>query len=247
MDFAGGFYLNGEYTHAHTGSIPTEIGAFTALQSFSIEENHITGLIPSELGLLTNLIVLNLGENDITGSMPTELGNLRNLQELVIQCNDLTGSVPAEMADLVSLNSLDASCNVNMCGCLPGDLADATSENSYDAYMGTNFGHDCGDAQRARPKQCRTIKPMGRKCAARWNEGDGGGDGDGDDWMYIHPNTLLPWVSDVSTALPPSLDVLSPHTVPFVVYMYREGGSRMDSWTHAVAVRLNHSRCVIDR
>jgi hypothetical protein len=209
MDFSGGFYLNGEYTHAYTGSIPTEIGLFTALTSFSIEENHITGLLPSELGLLTNLLILNLGENDLTGSIPTELGHLHSLLELVIQCNDLTGSVPAEMADLHSLDRLDASCNVNLCGCLPGDLVDDTAENFYDAYMGTNFGHDCGDAQIARPKYCRTVKPMGRKCAARWNEGNGFEAHEYDDWMYIHPNTLLPWVYPI-LRLPSAPEVLRP-------------------------------------
>jgi Leucine-rich repeat (LRR) protein len=194
---------------AFTGTIPTEVGLLTGLTFFSIEQNHIDGTIPSEFGLLTDLTTLNIGENDLDGPVPPEIGDLEDLQELVIQCNDLSGALPAELAQLDALTRLDASCNVNVCGCVPGDLAYDMSYNSYEAYDFTNFGHDCGDALVERPKECRTINPAGRVCAARW-EGQGtssppsvpgtapataANDNDGvDDWMYIHPRTLLPWV-----------------------------------------------------
>jgi len=207
LDLSGGLG-KGKKWCGLTGCIPTEIGLLTALEYFNVEQNHLSCCIPSELGLLTALTTLNLGENDFTCEVPSELGELEELEELVIQCNDLSGALPEELSNLDELTRLDASCNVNVCGCVPGDLADDMSYNSYEAYLGTNLGHDCGEQKIERPKQCITPRgPGGRKCAARWNEGPSGGSGsgndddgagangdyDGDDWMYVHPRTLLPW------------------------------------------------------
>jgi hypothetical protein len=100
LDFSGGSALDGEWMHAFTGIVPTEIGLLTALTFFSVAENHLTGVIPSEVGLLPSLRVLNLGENDLTGPVPSEVGLLGNLQALVIECNDLSGALPSTLANL---------------------------------------------------------------------------------------------------------------------------------------------------
>jgi hypothetical protein len=89
-----------------SGSIPSEIGNLTNLESLYLNNNQLTGLIPSEIGNLTNLTSLNLSNNQLTGSIPSEIGNLTNLERLWLNDNQLTGSIPPEIGNLTNLERL---------------------------------------------------------------------------------------------------------------------------------------------
>ena len=52
------------------------------VQRLSLVDQGLTGTITSELGSLTNLQSLSLGLNHLTGEIPAELGNLSNLRSL---------------------------------------------------------------------------------------------------------------------------------------------------------------------
>ena len=83
-----------------TGTITSELGSLTNLQSLSLGLNHLTGEIPAELGNLSSL-----RRNQLTGEIPAELGNLSNLQALWLRRNQLTGEIPAELGNLSNLHS----------------------------------------------------------------------------------------------------------------------------------------------
>jgi hypothetical protein len=84
------------------GSIPTEFGALTALESLFLETNRLEGSLPSELGRLEALQQFLVYDNRLTGTIPNEYQNWmtnnttnHNLEVFLFDGNDLTGSVDA--------------------------------------------------------------------------------------------------------------------------------------------------------
>ena len=104
-----------------SGSIPTELGQLTNLQTLYLGQNQLSGSIPTELAQLTNLRYLDLFGNQLSGSIPTELAQLINLQSLYLFNNQLSGSIPTELAQLTNLQELYLNGN-NFSGCIPASL-----------------------------------------------------------------------------------------------------------------------------
>jgi len=104
-----------------TGTIPTELGNLSNLESLELAWNNLTGEIPTELGNLTNLWALYLSNNQLTGEIPTELGNLPHLGEISLSDNQLTGEIPTELGNLIPLWILYLS-NNSLCGEIPVEL-----------------------------------------------------------------------------------------------------------------------------
>jgi hypothetical protein len=71
-----------------------------------MENNDLTGTIPSELGQLTQLETLFLQENTLTGTIPSWLGQLSLLKQLQLNSNNLVGSMPSEICELRKHNDL---------------------------------------------------------------------------------------------------------------------------------------------
>eukprot|EP00240_Pyramimonas_obovata_P010612 CAMPEP_0118938170 /NCGR_PEP_ID=MMETSP1169-20130426/24980_1 /TAXON_ID=36882 /ORGANISM="Pyramimonas obovata, Strain CCMP722" /LENGTH=140 /DNA_ID=CAMNT_0006882029 /DNA_START=155 /DNA_END=573 /DNA_ORIENTATION=+ len=78
-----------------TGSIPTELGLLTDLQSLSIPERGVIGTIPTEVGLLSKLTYLQLNNNRLTGTIPSGLANT-SADVIILNNNFLTGTIPME-------------------------------------------------------------------------------------------------------------------------------------------------------
>ena len=89
-----------------TGSLPTEIGNFSELESLQLYSNQISGVIPPEIGNLTSLTQLDLSPNIFTGTIPPEIGNLINLEILWLNQNGLTGNIPSTFQNLINLQQL---------------------------------------------------------------------------------------------------------------------------------------------
>ena len=128
------------------GSLPSEIGILTDLQSLSLRNNIISGVLPStivtmtqlrrldvqmnalkgklpDLSLLSHLQYLVLGENDFTGTIPAEsFSNLTGLQVLALERNGFTGTLPSSLATLTQLSYLQLGDN-QFRGPLPNLLA----------------------------------------------------------------------------------------------------------------------------
>jgi hypothetical protein len=70
-----------------TGTLPSEIGLMTRLQSLRLEGLHLVGSLPSEIGQLIDLTSLNVGCSESFGQLPTEINQLSKLTiEIPINC-----------------------------------------------------------------------------------------------------------------------------------------------------------------
>ena len=103
-----------------TTTIPTQIGQFVGLASFSMTNATAAGPIPTEMGLLTDLQRVWLYNNQLNGPIPTEFDQLANLEVFEIHNNALSGVVPATICSAVSastynLRSLTADCERVTC------------------------------------------------------------------------------------------------------------------------------------
>jgi hypothetical protein len=66
-----------------SGSLASEIGLLTGLNTIFLSNNEIKGELPTTLGLLTALHRLDLRRNKIEGVLPTELGVLKSLGRFI--------------------------------------------------------------------------------------------------------------------------------------------------------------------
>ncbi|TKW11832.1 hypothetical protein SEVIR_6G258300v4 [Setaria viridis] len=81
---------------ALAGTLPPELGAFSALDSLYLAANHLSGPVPLDLGNAPALSVLDLSDNRLSGALPTSLWNLCDrATDLRLHGNALTGAVPA--------------------------------------------------------------------------------------------------------------------------------------------------------
>jgi Leucine-rich repeat (LRR) protein len=135
-----------------TGSIPSELGLLSKLESLLLSNNDMEGSIPEELsanltrlrqfGVGGNLIdldgpipmwllkpsmtFLDLYECGIGGSLPSQLGLMTDLRELHLNVNFLRGTFPTEIGLLTKLQVLELSIN-SIEGTLPAQLSSCIS------------------------------------------------------------------------------------------------------------------------
>jgi len=102
-----------------TGTIPTEVGTFTALTSFRLGFNSISGQLPTEVNKLQSLTLLEVAYNKLEGPIP--LVDLENLEHLVLAFNSFTGALPSELAKNVNLRTLFVSAN-HLGGAIPTEI-----------------------------------------------------------------------------------------------------------------------------
>ena len=98
------------------GSLPSEIGKFTNLASFSCSKGELGGTIPTEFGKLQQLRRLWLFDNKLTGTIPQELNELGLLEVVELHKNKLTGDMPDGVCSSVKkadydYKSLTSDCN----------------------------------------------------------------------------------------------------------------------------------------
>ena len=64
--------------------------------NLSVGWAQLSGTIPTEIGELTNLETLNLTSNNFTGEIPASFGNLINLEQLSLSQNQISGNIPTD-------------------------------------------------------------------------------------------------------------------------------------------------------
>lgn len=67
----------------------------------------LTGSIPSEIGLLSELETLDLSHNRLSGELPGELANLTKLETLNLEGNSLSGELPSALTALNTLKNIN--------------------------------------------------------------------------------------------------------------------------------------------
>jgi len=104
-----------------SGTIPTEIGELTKLESLNLSYNELTGNIPETIEGLVNLKNLFLHVNQLTGNIPESIGNMGQLESLYLHVNQLSGNIPESIGYLSNLTSLVLSEN-RLSGSIPSSL-----------------------------------------------------------------------------------------------------------------------------
>jgi len=90
------------YKNGIGGTLPTELGALTALELLDLEQNQFTGeLFFSELvNAFDTLKYIRGSENGFVGSIPASISGLSGAVELWAADNFLTGTIPVELTQL---------------------------------------------------------------------------------------------------------------------------------------------------
>ena len=109
-----------------SGEIPPEIGNLTNLEKLILYGNQLSGEIPPEIGNLTNLLWVDLSDNQFTGLIPPTIGNLTNLTRLALHNNQLSGQIPSEISNLTNLSELEFH-NNQLSGQIPSWIDNLTS------------------------------------------------------------------------------------------------------------------------
>ncbi|GMP66048.1 hypothetical protein CsSME_00026573 [Camellia sinensis var. sinensis] len=89
-----------------TGSIPSQIGNITTLNSLILEFNELSGDLPQELGNLSSITRLYLTSNNFFGDLPGTLAKLTTLKDFWIGDNFFTGSIPNFIQNWIHLEAL---------------------------------------------------------------------------------------------------------------------------------------------
>lgn len=97
-----------------TGTLPTEIGLCSLLETLHVAPRLADGPLPSELGQLSRLRVLDVAGNRLEGTLPSELGRLRALRTLQLQGNRLRGRVPEDLGRLPRLARCDLTAHLSL-------------------------------------------------------------------------------------------------------------------------------------
>ncbi|CDP07950.1 unnamed protein product [Coffea canephora] len=85
------------------GTIPSEIGNISSLQSINMDNNEFTGSIPSTIGKLTHLDRIYLEHNRLQGSIRAELCQMMMLGDLHLNENFLSCPTPCCLGEITSL------------------------------------------------------------------------------------------------------------------------------------------------
>lgn len=118
--------------NALVGTIPSELGRLSSLQTLTLFQNDISGKLPPHLGSLSRLIHLTAFALALSGAIPSELAGATALQSLQLQANMLTGQLPHELfARLGRLGSFQAQQN-QLSGTLPSQIGAATALSLLD-------------------------------------------------------------------------------------------------------------------
>jgi hypothetical protein len=126
-----------------TGTLPTEIGAWTRLTNVNSARNRMQGEIPSEIRRLEQLNKLTLHDNILTGAicdnfltgtLPTEIGAWTRLTNVNGARNRIQGEIPSEIGRLEQLNKLTLHDNI-LTGAIPTEIGGLTNLATLSAFI----------------------------------------------------------------------------------------------------------------
>eukprot|EP01084_Bolivina_argentea_P074713 135508_1 len=115
------------------------------IQTIELSERNISGTIPSQISNFKAIDTISLRNISIRGTIPHSLCNLKTLKSLKIQYTYLNGSIPNCISNLSKLQSFDSKVNLNITGTIPKGFCQLpilkTLRIQYSTLTGTL--HDC--------------------------------------------------------------------------------------------------------
>jgi hypothetical protein len=103
------------------GTIPDDVGLWTGLSYFAVNNNQLVGSLPSSIGLWTGLVNSYVYDNQLTGTVPKEVANWTSIQAAYFDNNMLNGVMPAIGNKFCPKNrnggALSVDCGEVQCGC----------------------------------------------------------------------------------------------------------------------------------
>jgi len=88
------------------GSIPTELGLVSYLDTMVIYSNFISGVVPLSLLKIERLRQIDVHDNNLSGTIPYQLYALENLEFLGLQANNFSGTISSRIENLQKLKTL---------------------------------------------------------------------------------------------------------------------------------------------
>jgi hypothetical protein len=102
------FELSNQARPTFNGTIPTELGDMSSLQTLTLHWVNVSGPLPTELGQLDNLTYLELSWTLLTGALPNEWSSLTNLKTLALyHSEEISGTIPSDYGLLTSLETIN--------------------------------------------------------------------------------------------------------------------------------------------